>query len=157
MGWWDEGIMGGDGPLDYKGNFEDEFGSVDADFNKWRLEDGKPAIPFKVPTAEESLKFLEDCRQWKWYSKGDDPVLCQVIGFLVMERGGAMNDELRAAVVKGCNDELAEGCDSWGDPSIRIKVLQDFRALIEAYPAEGSNIELPHQPGLFEKMAGHFT
>lgn len=153
MGWWAPDIMGGDTPLDFKGNFEDRFGSLDEEFNKWRLDDGKEPIEFRVPTSEETLEFIQSCRAWKWYSGSEDPVLLQVTGFLVIERGGQMNDELRAEVLRGIDEEIAEGCEEWNNPQERITCLQEFRKVVEAYPAEGAKVEVPHQRGLFEMFA----
>ena len=155
MGWWSPAIMGGDTPLDYKGNFEDKFGSKDPEFNEWRAQDGKEPIAYVTPTAEQTLEFLAECRNWKWHSADDEAVLCEVAGFLHMERGGTMNDELRQAILVGVDMELAEGCETWNNPQERIDILQDFRKTVEAYPAEGGEAALPHQRGLFEMFAAH--
>lgn len=153
MGWWDEGIMGGDTPLDFKGNFEDRFGSEDPEFNEWRVEDGHAPIPFVKPDPQDVVAFINEIGD-KW---GDGEILKQVTGFLVMERGAPMNDELRALIIQGIDEEISEGAESWGSPETRIARLQEFRKAVEAYPAEGSEVQMPESPGLFSKMAEHLS
>ena len=151
MGWWDEGIMGGDTPLDFKGNFEDRFGSLDASFNEYRIEDGQEPIPCVKPDPQAVVTFINE-HSGKW---GDDEILSQVTGYLVMERGAPMNDQLRQIILSGIDMEVSEGCGSWGSPETRLARLKEVRELVEIYPAEGSDIELPESPGLFSKIADH--
>ena len=155
MGWWDEGIMGGDTPLDFKGNFEDKFGSTDPEFNEWREEDGKPTIPFVKPDPQEVLTFINDF-DWRW-GRDDEPILKQVTGFLLMERGAPMNDELRALIIQGIDEEISEGAPTWNSPETRIARLQEFRKAVESYPAAGANVEMPESPGLLSKLAEHLS
>lgn len=159
MGWWSESIMGGDGPWDWKGEFEDTFGSEDETFNEYRVEDGKEPLPFVVPTAEAALAFITKTEEnvTQFYKMSEDgAILRQVTGFLLLERGAPLNDELRAAILWGIDEELAGGCETWCSPDQRIAELQGFRKLVESYPDAGAKIEMPHQPGLFEKMAQAF-
>lgn len=146
MGWWDEGIMGGDSPLDYRDAFEDVFGSTDEEFNEWRIEDGKEPIPFRVPTSEETLQFIKSLG-----SSSDDHIVRQVVGWLVIERGAPMSEELRVMILGGIDDEdpITEG---WEYPEKRIECLDDFRCIVEAYPAAGGKVEMPGSPGLFDKI-----
>lgn len=156
MGWWDEGIMGGDSPLDFKGNFEDKFGSLDPEFNEWRVEDGKEPIPFILPEPDAVFALINEISgQW-----GDEHVFAQVAGFLVMERGAKMNDELRKAVLNGIDMELTEIQEEesgWSSPETRKERLTEFREAVSRYPDAGSTVEMPHSPGLFEKMADHLN
>lgn len=149
MGWWDEGIMGGDTPLDFKGNFEDKFGSLDSSFNEYRIEDGKEPIPCVKPSPEDVMTFINENTQ-KW---GDDHILLQVTGYLVMERGAPMNDRLRNSILTGVDFEINEGAESWGSPETRIERLTEFRKLVVDYPDAGSDLEMPESPGLFSKLA----
>lgn len=149
MGWWSEGIMGGDTPLDIRAEFEDRFGSDDPD----ATEENKLLC---VPTADEGLAFLNDTMT-EWNFGSDYPIIKQVTGFLVMERSAPMNDELRRLVIEGIDaeiNEIKQGAPTWNDPASRLQSLSDFRVLVEAYPTEGGNVDLPHQPGLFEKIFG---
>jgi hypothetical protein len=148
MGWWDEGIMGGDTPLDFKGNFEDTFGSPDAEFNQYRIEDGHEPIPFVKPAPQDVVAFIKDNSQ-KW---GDDEILRQVAGFLLMERGAPMNAELRQLIIEGIDMEVGEGAESWGSPETRLERLEEFRKAVLAYPDDGAEVTMPESPGLFSKM-----
>lgn len=152
MGWWDEGIMGGDTPLDFKGNFEDTFGSTDPGFNEYREENDHDPIPFVIPTPEQVIEFIHTTDKW-----GDGDILKQVTGFLVMERGAPMNDELRALIIEGIDEEIVGGAETWNSPDTRIDRLQEFRKNVLAYPAEGGKVDMPDSPGLFEKLAEHLT
>ena len=64
-----------------------------------------------------------------------------------------MSDELRALILEGIDEEIATGCEDWNDPQERIDSLKDFRTRVEAYPAAGGTVDLPHQRGLFDMMA----
>lgn len=153
MGWWSESIMGGDTPLDFRGEFEDLFGSDDATHNRWREQDGEPAIPFVKPTAQQSVDFIKNNVQ-KW---GDDAILCQVTGWMVMERAAPMNDELRQLVLAGIDSEVAGGATEWGSPEARIARLMEFRFAVDRYPNEGAEVDMPDSPGLFDMLADHLN
>lgn len=153
MGWWDEGIMGGDTPLDFKGNFEDTFGSTDPEYNQYLIEDGKPPIPFVKPEPQAVVTFINENSQ-RW---GDDEILRQVAGFLVMERGAPMNDELRGMILDGIDQEINEGATSWNSPETRIARLQEFRKAVVAYPDSGADVSMPESPGLLSKLAEHLS
>lgn len=145
MGWWDEGIMGGDEPLDCRHVFECVFGSTDEEFNEWRIEDGEEPIPFHIPTSEETIEFIKSLDGF------NDHIGKQVVGWLVIERGAPMNDELRLLILEGIDSEdpIEEG---WIKPEKRIEQLDEFRRIVEAYPAEGAKVEMPESPGLFDKI-----
>lgn len=149
MGWWDEGIMGGDTPLDFSGEFEDKFGSKDPHVNEWRIEDGKEPLPFIIPTAEQGVEFIKANQGY------DGAIAAQVTGWLMIERGAPMSNELRQLVLSGIDEEISEGAESWGNPETRIARLQEFRKVVEAYPQDGSQVDMPANPGLFEKLANH--
>jgi len=151
MGWWSESIMGGDTPLDFKGEFEDRFGSLDEAFNEYRAEDGQPPIPYRLPESPEVIEFLKIGEKW-----GDQHILQQVTGFLLMERGAPMSEELRALVIQGIDEENPTE-DGWSNGEAREKVLHEFKAAVLAYPAAGAKVELPHQPGLFEVIGIRFS
>lgn len=133
MGWWSESIMGGDTPYDIQFCFEEQFGLA------------------QTPTTDEAVAFIGASIEDSPYNAH---VIKQVTGFIMMERSAPMNDELRRLVLEGIDEEISEGATQWQDPSLRLTALSDFRALVEAYPAEGGRVDLPHQPGLFEKIFG---
>lgn len=151
MGWWDEGIMGGDTPLDFKDSFEERFGSLNSSFNEYRAENGHEPVPFVKPDPQDVVDFITNFI-WHW-NNDEKPILKQVVGFLVMERGAAMNDELRALVLEGIDNELEIGSKSWNIPELRHARLQEFRKIVEAYPVDGDSVEMPKSPGLFTKLA----
>ena len=119
--------MGGDTPLDIEGWFEERFGK-------------------SAPSAEESLSFLtSQLNERSW----DATSFKQVTAFLLIQRAAPMHDEVRRLALEGC---VEEDTSSWNDPDERDTVLAQFAEIIKAYPAEGGRVELPHQPGLFEKI-----
>lgn len=152
MGWWSESIMGGDTPLDFRGAFEDKFGSDDPKHNEWRVQDGEQPVPFIKPTSEQTLEFLKSAETW-----GEQAILYQVVGWLVMERAAPMNDELRQLVFKGIDSEVNEGAVEWGSPEARIARLMEFRGAVERYPSEGAEVDMPDNPGLFDVLAKHLS
>lgn len=122
--------MGGDTPLDIEALFEEAFG------------DGVPsptdAVAFIHKTAVELL--LPEAARY-------------VTGFLMIRRGAPFSAELRYLVLEGLDAEIEEGAIHWGDPDARLAELRSFRAIVEAYPKEGKQVDLPHQPGLMETIA----
>lgn len=130
--------MGGDQPLDIRAEFEDCFALPRED----RFAD---AVIGPI-TPEEAIAFMVD------QIKGDDdPVTRQVVGYLLIESRAPMPEEVRKEVLAGIDAEINAESE-WNDPALRNKALSDFAAIVEAYPAEGGKVELPHQPGLFEKI-----
>lgn len=143
MGWWAPDIMGGDTPLDFESVFEERFGAKEP--GDWQTD-----LPeFRLPTADEGLEFLNHCRGlgWGWDS---GIVAAEVTAYLIMDRGAPMHDDVREAAIQACSDE---DTSTWNDPSERDAVLADFVERVKVYPADGGNIELPHQRGLFEMIA----
>ena len=140
MGAWSPSIMGGDTPLDIESMFEDRFGSSDPE----RAEDGLPE--YRVPTSAELIDFIGKTTA----DYGDGEIVAQVTGFLALQRGAEMSEELRALVLAGIDQEAAEGAVEWDRPEERLAALAEFRALVAIY--QGGAVELPHQEGLFERI-----
>lgn len=141
MGWWDEGIMGGDTPLDYKCEFEEQFGALDP------FEDD--LVPFVKPEPDVSLAYINERLDTFHYPD----IFLQVTGYLLMERGAPLNAKLRELILEGIDNEIEEGAEEWGEPEVRVDRLQEFRAAVVAYPDAGKEVEMPRSPGLFEKIA----
>lgn len=121
--------MGGDTPLDIEDDFEDRFDE-------------------RVPTAEEGLDFLNSVLHY------DEDIAKSVTAFLLIQRGAPMSDEVRRLALEGI---AGEDTSDWDDPAKRDAVLADFKLIVEVYPAEGGKVELPHQPGLFEKIFSNLS
>lgn len=140
MGWWSETIMGGDTPLDFQSEFEDTFGD----------DESEMAI-----SPDDAIAFINDTIAGYSIESDDNDinVLKQVTGLLVMERSGPFSDELRKVVLAGVDGELAGGCEEWDEPEARMATLREFADLVNAYPNEGADVTLPHQPGLMEIIA----
>lgn len=128
MGWWSTGIMGGDSPLDIQSRFEDKFGKQDA------------------PTPEEAITFINEMIA-EWDCEQD--VIKQVTGYLVLERKGKFSDELRNLIIEGI---VGEDTSTWNRPSERDTILAEFKTLVQRYPNEGSEVNMPEQKGLFESI-----
>lgn len=130
MGWWDESIMGGDAPLDIQIYFEEQ----------------------RIDTSDEAVAFIEGMiNHWNCYEN----VIKQVVGFLMIKNGRAMSDQLRQLVIDGIEAECEEeALLCWTRPDIRREHLMEFKKVVLAYPAEGGKVELPDQPGLFDKIFG---
>jgi hypothetical protein len=141
VGAWSDSIMGGDTPLDIKAEFEDRFGSADPDLDE-------ETVAFRIPTADESAGFMVEMTDLF----GMDDEFGAVLGFLLMERGAPMRDDVRQRVYESIEAEMGSNADEWNEAGSRRKVLTDFRADIAAYPAEGAKVEMPHQPGLMETI-----
>lgn len=130
MGSWSTSIMGGDAPLDIEYLFEQRFGEAG------------------VPTADEALEFMTKTIQEDQY---EHTTVKQVTAFILMQRGAPMHDEVRRIALEGIAEE---DTSDWKDPSERDASLAQFGELVKLYPAEGGRVDLPHQPGLFEKIMG---
>jgi hypothetical protein len=140
MGAWSPSIMGGDTPLDIESMFEDLFGPEGSD----RDDDGLP--DYRVPTSAEMIDFIEKTTA----SYGDGEIVAQVTGFLALQRGADMSEELRTLVLAGIDQEAAGGAVEWDKPEERLAALAELRALVVDY--QGGKVELPHQEGLFERI-----
>lgn len=126
MGAWSTDIMGSDTAYDVNDEFEDLAQPV---------------------SSEQAIDLLANLTA-TW---GEDPVLRQALGFVMIEKGYPMSADLKAAVIRGIDDELGNGnLDDWGDPDEREKKLQAFKQTVTDYPVEGGSVSLPHQEGLFE-------
>lgn len=126
MGSWSTDIMGSDTSYDVRDEFEDL------------------AQPVSSEQASDLLARL--IQTW-----GEDPVLRQALGFVMIEKGYPMSAALKAEVIKGIDDEMGNGnLADWGDPVEREQKLTAFKQTVVDYPDDGGKIDLPHQEGLFE-------
>ncbi len=112
MSWWSAEIMGGDGPLDIKGDFDDYFQT-------------------RQITADAAVEFLAEQRY-----DGDEGVPAQVVGFLVMERAVEFSNKLRTLVLDGCDDDA--GWKAMGDCE-RDEIMAKFRSRVAAYGIAGTH------------------
>lgn len=132
MGWWGEGVMDGDSPLDLQWEFEEEFG-------------GEPS-PKTEYTPEKAVDFIKS-RLVPWTSQ--EYILKQVTGWLAVSRGWPINEEFRALIIEGCDDDDSE---RWIDEKARKLQIDAFKAIVQQYPIEGkSGIELV-QTSLFDQI-----
>lgn len=133
MGWWGNGIMCGDEPLDIEGDYNDRF------------EAGS------VITSADTINFIAELCETGYC----DHIAKQVVGFIVMSQGLAMSEDLRAVILDGIQEELAEierEEDGWNSPQERKDNLIEFRQLTQDYPAGGGKVEMPEQIGLFDRI-----
>lgn len=142
MGWWDEGIMGGDTPLDIRGVIEDIIGG---EATRTRLNRHLPAV----------LAARDNKKKW-WGQRDDRPIFTQVIGFLIITTGANLPEELRQEVLDVVDQEIAV-CEAdgdectWVNPEIRVERLKEFRQKVVEYQ-NGKAVEV-HERGLLAKMS----
>lgn len=140
MGWWDESIMGGDGPWDVKAGFQHTFG-------KWAPEDedhdDDPEMTY--PGQQSIIDFID-----KEIKAGyDEFEVAGPVGFMMMELGWPISDSLKKRII---DDVLMEDIGRWNDPDERQRKLSEFIDLVLAYDHTKGSQEMPEQPGLFQKM-----
>lgn len=131
MGAWGFGIMQGDTPLDIEWCYEERFGET------------------AVPSAQDAAHLIDDIT--KKELKGDRPVTAQVVGWLQIQRGGPFDATLRRYVLDGIDDEDIEA-EGWDDVAARRAKLDEFRAIVVAYPDAGAKVELPRNVGLLDTI-----
>lgn len=150
MGWWDEGIMGGDTPMDIQGCIEETV------FEE-RLNEGNMDRKMTASLFSERLPAVLDCMNsggW-WSDEESQQIFLQVIGYNILELGAFMPEDLKEKILQACDDDIAF-CSSgskevgWSNPEKRVQRLKEFREQVEKY--EGQPVEL-HKRGLFEKMS----
>jgi hypothetical protein len=143
MGWWSEDIMGGDSPMDIACMFDREFGTEIKD-SEW----GDYDLPKRV-AGTKVLEFGEKCIADYF----DFEEVFQAIGFIMIDNGMPMTDRVRKKVLAATDLEIEGGAESWSSPKGRLKKLREFRSIVETYPRVGAATTMPHQTGLFEKLA----
>lgn len=135
MGWWHTGIMDGDTPLDIAGDFQEAFGSDGTD-----SQEDFDYPPFRVPTANESMMFLTKALLRSIHVDEEHPIIRQVTGYLLIQRGAPMNDVLRKMIIDGI---VNDSWRNWDDPEGRVAVLKAFRKVVEEYSDDGAKGDLP--------------
>jgi hypothetical protein len=127
MGQWGAGIMQGDTPMD-----------IEYDFEK--------CFPQGHVKPDEAVEFIK--------RMNDEPIGGAVVGYLIIQRGGPFSDELRQMVISSIELDRSEiEVVGWKDPEERHKALDEFKAIVEAYPDAGAKVELPEQMGLLDTIA----
>ena len=145
MGWWGHGIMAGDTPLDIEGDFVQKFG--------FEYHEDEPGFDWakRIPGTKQLTVAKELI---EWYGSYGGELVGQVLGFLIMDNGQPMTAEVRKLVLSSVDGELGYvDDDGWSDTSARRSALEEFKALVEKYPAEGVEVEMPEQEGLFDQLA----
>ena len=127
MGWWDEGIMGGDTPMDVESYWDETF------------EDPRAV------SSKQARKFIVDLSS-KWQA---GVVIPQVVGFLMIEGSNKMSKKLKKIVVKALEEDDVSG---WNNPELRQQRLDEFKLIVQEW--DGKNANMPASPCLFETMFG---
>lgn len=162
MGWWSGTIMGGDTPCDYEYDLQRAAKINTDDDERVSRATVRAAINKNLPKVFAAAKRLaknEYC--------DDTGVAGQVLGVFIIENGARMTNEMRAFILKGCDDDqwantTDEDIESSGYDTKRGKKDRDerkafvthFRKQIKRYKAKGSTrgIRVAHE-SLFEKFS----
>ena len=146
MGWWGEGIMCGDSPLDVQGDFNDKFQAHvwDEDEEWFDTSRINPNAPYLKEGDE--LQILTFCDE-KVASYYDPYEVYGAVGFTMMECGWPMSDELKTRIIEAVDGEDTSG---WGNEDVRLAEIENFKEMVRAY--DGTRKDMPRQPGLFEKI-----
>ena len=152
MGWWDDGILGGDTPLDliYTIGRTVKLTSSAADTLANKLSDAKKPLGEEIRAAlPQRVDDLIDGAE-RVYAM-DIPVYWQVVGLIWLATGVMMPKPIKDKVLEGCdNDEWAK---SAGSNSPRGKTIMAFRKAVELYNGD-SPVLLPSR-GLFDVFADY--
>lgn len=136
MGWWSEDIMGGDAPLD----FEDEIFEI-CDTEKFPEEGGigKVSAEALENNLDEILAMLERSKDYIGY---------QVLAVMMMGSGAFISDDVKADMIKGCDD------DEWAkDDETRKEKVEALKSAITSY--DGKTPVVITSKGLFETIFKH--
>ena len=147
MGWWDAGILGGDGPLDWLGTFADACG-VDQDSKAYKAEEqGKTevAVYYGYPFTRERV---EKHAIVMGRMIAQDAIGWQVFGLIAMSVGAEVGDENSAMILESSDPEQCEPVYTDED---RCRVLADFKAAWEAHGP--GQVQVIEQNGLMGKIA----
>ena len=131
MGWWDEGIMGGDNPMDIESVWDETFDDI------------------HNITSKQAIAFISKLQK-KWTCP--EEIIAEVVGFLMIEGVNKMSKKLKKIVIQAIDDEDTSG---WNNPPLRRQRLTEFKTIVTHW--DGSPVELPGQPGLFDTMFGQIA
>ena len=142
MGAWSATIMGGDTPLDARGEILEILG-VD-----WEQEEELTAeiINANLRKLYEAFCDNEDER---------DPQEIMVLGYVIMETGALLSSNIQV-LVKDAVVKEQQRIQNWVDPMERKFYLDDFYTKLMNYESAKGPVEFPVE-GLFEKMAEHLA
>lgn len=162
MGWWDAGVMCGDSPLDWFGDFCSI--AVPGKYNGCNdeiltREAVNKALPDIVDAIEESV--AKENLVFDRYAKPGMRHLCvgdaetigfQVLGVVIMERGADMPDDVRAKIIEAATKD--EWARETGSESDRSQNMAAFIEKVRAYqPGTPVDCEREHGKCLMAKFA----
>lgn len=149
--WWDEGILGGDTPLDIIVSIERILGLEDLECWIYPIEQWDND---QIDLVRKKIEEIGGCEELErrvldveyFQSSEDSMTAMQVVGFIVTRAGAPITRAFRNAVIAACDDE---DTSTWNCPELRRNKLNEFASAIRAY--DGTPIVI-NQKGLFEKM-----
>lgn len=149
MGWWDEGIMGGDTPYDIRGWFYDA-----VRYDQYRDD---PIWELGKPNALTILKLVLNERE-RWMDEGYDEyyLVAPCVAYLVLEHGLPMDPLLLNLTCVDIAQEIQlikDGGSYFDEPLARRNALEQMLLAVQSY--DGTAGSEPDSPGLFERMVEH--
>jgi hypothetical protein len=146
MGWWSADIFGGDTPLDEVYELEQMIGVEDIyPIERWD-DDVLEAVTQGLFKCRDSLAHKMEKGLAEGSSYG--AVFAQIVGAIWMATGLPMPDEIRAATLRGCDDD--EWMREEGTLSERGRIITAFRETVEQY--DGIQRVITKTKGLFERF-----
>jgi len=136
MGWWDDGVMGGDTPLDFMSDVARVIGA--------KYDGGNPEVITKARLERGAAKLL---RLAQGLTDDDRAIMAQVIGWLFLTRGARLTPKLKQEVLRGIGE------DAWareGDLG-RVNKMIAFSSAVARYRPERGPMKLTSK-GLFQVM-----
>ena len=119
MGWWSEDIIGGDSPLDVIYEIYNACGKEEFDDDGNKVELTKEDINSNI---DKILKLKSG------YEDDDENIFYQVLGYMIMERGATLSNNLKQKIINACeNDEYAE------ESSKRLEIIKNFINTVKFY------------------------
>ena len=119
MGWWSEDIIGGDIPLDVIYEIYNACGKEEFDDNGDEVELTKEDINSNI---DKILKLKSG------YDGDDENIFYQVLGYMIMERGATLSNDLKQKIINACeNDEYAT------ESSKRLEIIKNFIDTVKLY------------------------
>lgn len=146
MGWWGDGVMEGDTPLDYMGSIADRL------LGPGKYTGGNPEVISKRVLERGTRKILAEIRRracaagTNWYSV---EIYRQVAGWLFITRGARLSRALRTEVLLGIDG------DTWaaeGDQG-RAAKMGAFRQAVVDYDHARGPMKPSQDRGLFQCWA----
>jgi len=134
MGWWSADIMGGDGPLDAKDEFEEILSSPESykayEAKSW---DGSILTADSFNNNHDLIREQILSRD-NWGSEVD----IQVLGVLIMKSGAVMPQDFKDAIIDAAErDEWYIESKKGGVGEDRIKAIEGFIEAVKSYDTDG--------------------